>query len=241
MRPVDKIITNLESSGSRPVKQGRGYSAHCPAHEDGHPSLTVTEASDGKVLLHCHAGCNADDILSALGLEWSEFFPVDAIPSVRTPEWNPFKEGNEVAAYAYVDESSQPLFESVRFELQDPTHPAYPSKTFRIRGKGNGGSTVWNLGGARLVLYRLPMIIAAVKAGITIYIVEGEKDVHRLEAIGLVATCNPLGAGKWRPEYSKYLRGADVVVLSDNDEAGHKHAQDVATSLHGVAASVRLV
>jgi 5S rRNA maturation endonuclease (ribonuclease M5) len=98
--------------------------------------------------------------------------------------------------------------------------------------------------GVRRVLYRLPQVVEAVKTGATVYVVEGEKDADAIAAIGVVATCNPGGAsrtGKWRPEYSDMLEGADVVVIADRDEAGRAHARAVAADLAGKAASVRVV
>jgi hypothetical protein len=50
--------------------------ARCPAHQDGTPSLSVTEVSNGeRVLIHCHAGCGALDILESVGLDWSALYP----------------------------------------------------------------------------------------------------------------------------------------------------------------------
>ena len=89
--------------------------------------------------------------------------------------------------------------------------------------------------------YRLPQLIEAVGAGRTIYVAEGEKDVQALVAAGMAATCNPGGAGKWRPEYSQHFAGAEVVVVADADEPGRKHAQDVARQLTAVAGSVSVV
>ena len=74
-----------------------------------------------------------------------------------------------------------------------------------------------------------------------IYIAEGEKDVDRLWSLKLVATTNPMGAGKWRENYAEALRGADVVIIPDNDGPGHEHANRVGKSLHGVCARVRLM
>ena len=72
--------------------------------------------------------------------------------------------------------------------------------------------------------------------------VEGEKDVDRLRGLGLVATCNVGGCGMgWRDEYSDSLKGRNVIVLPDNDEPGQKHADAVAQSLQGKAATVRLL
>ncbi len=47
-------------------RSGRGWVARCPAHADRNPSLSIGSASDGRLLLHCFAGCAFEDILDAL-------------------------------------------------------------------------------------------------------------------------------------------------------------------------------
>jgi AAA domain len=81
----------------------------------------------------------------------------------------------------------------------------------------------------------------AVAADHPIFICEGEKAVHAAVKLRVVATCSPHGAGKWKDEYSPHLKGATVIVLPDNDEPGRKHAEQVAKSLSGVAASVKVL
>jgi hypothetical protein len=125
-------------------------------------------------------------------------------------------------AYDYVDEHGAPLFQVVR----------RPGKRFVQRRRVNG-EWVYRIGDARRVLYRLPRVIAAVAAGETIYIVEGEKDVAAVERAGAVATCNPGGAGKWRPAYAKELEGANIIIVADNDAPGIEHARAIAASLNG--------
>jgi DNA primase len=66
-------------------------------------------------------------------------------------------------------------------------------------------------------------------------VVEGEKDVHSLETLNLVATSASGGAGKWRPEYSESLKGRLVIVIPDNDDPGRAHAKQVVESLAKVA------
>lgn len=51
--------------------------ARCPAHEDKSPSLSVKELQDGRVLIHCHAGCGANEILDSIGLDYGALFPED--------------------------------------------------------------------------------------------------------------------------------------------------------------------
>jgi putative DNA primase/helicase len=67
---VTDIIQRLDAKRS-----GEGWKAKCPAHDDRVPSLSIKEGSDGRVLLHCHAGCSIDDILRALGLTLRDLFP----------------------------------------------------------------------------------------------------------------------------------------------------------------------
>lgn len=58
------------------VRGGRGqWTARCPAHDDRQNSLSVSEGNDGRVLLHCHAGCDVDRITAALGISPADLFP----------------------------------------------------------------------------------------------------------------------------------------------------------------------
>jgi putative DNA primase/helicase len=121
------------------------------------------------------------------------------------------------------------LFQVVRFDPKD----------FRQR-RPHGDAWTWNLGDVRRVLYRLPELLAA-KHDTPVFVAEGEKDVDALTRLGLCATTNAGGAGKWRPEYSDALKGRQVVILPDNDDPGRRHAADVARALHGVAAGVKVI
>ena len=110
-------------------------------------------------------------------------------------------------------------------------------KTFKQRRPDGKGGWVWNLNGIRRIPYNLPAVLKTK----FVLILEGEKDCDTASALGLVATCNPGGAGKWRSEYSEYLRGKRVVAIADADKTGLKHAREVASALLGVAQSVRLI
>lgn len=131
-----------------------------------------------------------------------------------------------VATYDYCDEAGALVFQVLRYE----------PKTFRQR-RPEGSGWSWSVKGVRVLPYRLPALLANPAA--TVFVVEGEKDADRLAALGLVATCNAGGAGKWKKEHSEHLRARRVVVLPDNDTAGEKHAQQVERSLRGIAAAVR--
>jgi hypothetical protein len=90
------------------------------------------------------------------------------------------------------------------------------------------------------MLYHMPQLVAA-KAGDPIFIVEGEKDADTLTKLGLIATTNSSGAGKWRDDFSQHLAGRDVVILPDNDDVGRDHAAKVLRSVHGQARSVTII
>lgn len=83
MSAVDKVLERLE----KPKQSGAGkWMAKCPAHEDGGPSLSIRELDDGRVLVHCFAGCAAGDVLAALGLRMSDLFdkPIERhLPPMR--------------------------------------------------------------------------------------------------------------------------------------------------------------
>jgi uncharacterized protein (DUF927 family) len=134
-----------------------------------------------------------------------------------------------VSTYDYCDEGGQLLYQSVRM---DP-------KTFRQRRPNGKGGWIWNVKGVRLVLYRLAELLK--RETETVFICEGEKDVHSVEGLGLLATCNPMGAGKWRTEYSEAMRGRAAVILPDNDQPGQAHAAAVAADLLRVGCEVRIV
>lgn len=131
----------------------------------------------------------------------------------------------EIAAtYDYRDETGELLFQVCRMEPKD----------FRQRrpdpAKRDGWD--WSTKGVRRVLYRLPEILGAPNDA-TVFIVEGEKDADALAAMGLIATTNAGGAGKWQPAYADSLKGRRVVILPDNDEAGRRHAEVIRDSLRG--------
>ena len=191
------------------------YVARCPAHADNNnPSLSIREV-EGRVLLNCFAGCTVEAICAAARIEKADLFS-DGAPAPRV-----------VATYDYSDEVGALLYQVVRYE----------PKGFRQRRPDGSGGWTWNLQGIRRVLYRLPEVLAAGE----VLVCEGEKDCETARGMGLVATCNSQGAGKWRPEYPDFLEGKRVCIVADADAPGRKHAQGVAASLWGRVESLRVM
>lgn len=217
----------------RVKKSGSGFMARCPVHEDGTASLSVAAGREHPVVLNCHAGCSGEDILAAMSLTWADLSTtrVDSDHRPAVGEWTPA--GTATAVYDYRDETGALLFQVLRTA----------DKQFRQRRPDPTAKTgwAWKLDETRRVLYRLPEIIRTVQEGRMVYICEGERDVHTIVDAGLQATCNPGGAGKWRPEYSEHLREAVVIIVADRDQPGQAHARQVRDALKGVAASVTIV
>ncbi|MBL7143303.1 MAG: hypothetical protein ISS76_03640 [Phycisphaerae bacterium] len=136
-----------------------------------------------------------------------------------------------ITAYDYKDESGQLLYQAVR----------YVNKDFSQRRPDGKDGWKWNLDGVRRILYRLPELLQA-NPDDWVFIVEGEKDVDRLYDEGLIATTCPMGAGKWDDNYSEFLNDRSrIAIIPDNDEAGKKHAKQVAESLINIGVKPKII
>jgi putative DNA primase/helicase len=250
---LDNLLARLEGVRAN----GAGYMAKCPAHADNNPSLSVNLNSDGTILLNCFADCTPEAVLSACGLTFKDLYSdrdrtrvreatprrnapskASAPPSGRTsPGYNSSGPSSPSTVHPYEDRDGSPLFRVLRFNQTK-------GKTFRLERYDGQGAWIPKLDGVRRVLYHLPDVVQAIGDGRRVYVVEGEKNADDLAQRGLVTTTNPQGAGKWNTYgdgYTQALKGADVVVLYDNDRPGHKHRDDVTRSLYGIAQSVRVV
>jgi hypothetical protein len=229
LTPVDPLREIVLPKFATVRRSGAGYVVQCPAHDDRTASLTVGPGQKHPVVFHCQAGCDPRDVLAALGLTWEDLSTTRE--RERDDNWTPA--GPAVAIYDYRDENGQLLYQVCRTATKD----------FRQRRPDPNAASgwTWKLGDVRRVLYRLPEVIAAVRDGREVYVCEGEKDAHTLHRHGLVATCNPGGAGKWRPEYTETLRGAVVTITADADEPGRAHARQVRDALLPAAEAVRIV
>ena len=193
---------------------GNGIEGLCPAHDDKSPSLTASFTKD-KILFKCQAGCSFESVVSALGMEENQFFVQEEKTKSKTIE----------AVYRYEDKDGTHVMDVVRFNPKD-FRPRRPD------GK-------WSLEGVTRVPYRLPQMLAAIKEGRDIMVLEGEKDCDNATKIGLVATTFVGGTGKWLKEYSKWFQDAKVICLPDSDSPGRKGMHDNASELVKVAESVR--
>ena len=99
MTPYENVLSCLD----RPKKSGKGHVAKCPAHDDAGPSLSLREGDDGRVLLHCFAGCTTAAVVAAMGLRMADLFPPSNTP--RRPPPAPGVSRRELQAAAGFERS----------------------------------------------------------------------------------------------------------------------------------------
>lgn len=83
------MINDILSRLDKVRRTGHGnWIAACPSHDDKHPSMTLHEESDGRVLVTCWAGCTFEEIANSVGLGWEPWFPekpIEYAPPVKRP------------------------------------------------------------------------------------------------------------------------------------------------------------
>jgi hypothetical protein len=157
------------------------------------------------------------------------------------PDRNALVHGELVAVYQYTNAEGSNLFENQRWLIRCKPSRELIKSFFWRRWDVSSAQWVWGLEQSELVPYRLPSLLAAIRSKVPVFVVEGEKDVHSLEAVGLVATTAPLGALQWLESFAEWMREARVIVIPDNDHLGHLHAARIALSLRDVAASITVI
>ena len=213
---MEKLSDNWNLFGlklNKVKKTGNGIEALCPAHEDKSPSLTASFTKD-KILLKCQAGCSFESIISALGMDESQFFAQEEKTMPKRIK----------ATYRYEDPDGTHVMNVVRFEPKD-FRPQRPDGRYSLEG-------------VTRVPYRLPQMLKAIKGEKTVILVEGEKDCDNLAELGLTATTFPGGAGKWRDDYLHWFKGANIACLPDNDKPGKEGMHLLASKISPVAKSI---
>jgi DNA primase len=206
-------------------RYGSQLRGRCPIHHSDHrdDSLAIERATGHWC---CHSGCGGGGNLFEFEQRLSGCDFKQALDNVGAIIGRDLRTRRVVAKYCYTDAAGKLLYYIFRWE---------PKNFSAHRPDGERG-----IRGITRELYNLPAVLAAGPDD-TIYITEGEKDADALIARGLVATTCAFGAGKWRKEYSKNLKGKRVVIVPDRDQKGEEHLQQVARSLQGKAASIKVL
>lgn len=217
---ISELLHRLtDVSGSPPQ-----YSAKCPAHDDKKASLSIKEAEDGKILLHCHAHCTLEAICEALGITKRDIMGNSQAQTYKkTTAKQAFSSSapkKEVARYNYCDVDGRLLAQKIRYEP-------------KVFSWYNPNTNQWSRKGLPPLLYKQELI----KDNNIIYIVEGEKDADNINSrsrdFGGIAVSPPDGADpkKWKTEYNKLLKDKVVYIIPDNDDIGESFSKTIAESL----------
>lgn len=235
-------------------KNNNSIKAVCPRHGDKKASLSITyDGTNRKTLIYCHAGCDTKSILDSVGLSFSD---LGSNSTINT------QDSNIENIYPYVDESGNLLYEKIRFKNKDFRFRRYIgnntiwglsagiyTETFpnsnNYSPKDRPGAKSITLQEQPKTLYNLPKLIYAINEGYPVYIVEGEKDVNSMSKLGLTATTAPNGGGngnkKWLDSYSKYFKGASVIIMPDNDKAGQDFAKEIQSKLKNYVHATKII
>lgn len=221
------------------VKTAYGDKAQCvcPAHNDREASLTISKGKRG-TLVHCHAGCETADVLGAVGLKMSDLYDEER-PQINNEKWRAYVENRENRkiedVYDYVDIDGRYAFTRIRLSGKKFIYGIMDGDRFNYGLKGKSRKAI-----PAVFCSGIDRLKKAIENGEPIYYCEGEKDVKSVDSHGLTGvTCG--ASGDWVSGCAPLLKGADVVILQDNDEAGAKLTKAVTADLRDVAKSVRVV
>ena len=208
----------------------------CPSHNDKEASLTISKGEKGTVV-HCHAGCETADILGAVGLSLKDLFDDDPIQTGE--RWRAYVEGREKRkiedVYKYVDLNGNYAFTRIRLSGKKFIYGIMDGDRFNYGLKGKSRKSI-----PAVFCDSLRGLQKAIEDGQRVFYCEGEKDVKTVKSHGLTAiTCGASGA--WVSGCATLFKGADVVILQDNDKPGEKSAKAIEKDLRSVAKSVRIV
>ena len=103
MSPSEQALSALRAMGKKVKQTGSNqWQAQCPAHDDNRPSLSVSEGTDGRLLLHCKAGCTFDSIMESIGLNKTEAYVEN--------NQETFNGKAIITKYPYYDENGEILY-----------------------------------------------------------------------------------------------------------------------------------
>lgn len=229
-------------------RSGKGWIARCPAHDDRSPSLSVGEASDGRLLLFCHAGCEFLDILAAIGISEGTCHKPDQEKRVRfSPEkkddrrWRTLPDAmQECTPTGYtltVWYFYSPTYVRVRYEKPSESG-GKPEKVFLPFREIKPGEWANFAPPAPRPLFRVADILA--RPDETVHYAEGEKCARALYVAGYLATTCGGQSSDSSTDFTP-LAGRSVVVWPDNDQKGIEHAHRVATKLQKLGCIVKVM
>lgn len=210
-------------------RNGEKAMCFCPAHADRKEASLSVKAEDGKLLLYCFAGCRPEDVIAALGLEWSDLFAEGGGGSYTSSKTT--STGQPATLENYADYVGLPIEFLKGLGLREYRHLGEPAVSMpyldetgedvlltRSRVSLTGKPKVKTRKGDKHRLYGLWRLDEARKAGY-VFLVEGESDTQTAWYHGEPAAGIP-GANGWKPEWASDLAGIDRIYFVVEDAAG---------------------
>jgi hypothetical protein len=260
--PVQRVLDRLE----RVRVNGAAWITGCPAHDDREPSLSVAVGDDGRVLIHCHAGCPTEAVVAAIGLEMHHLFDRDDGASAPTPHAGPprpsikLTEASLESLQARLDDALLARLEEVRgwrpkvvralglgFDDAGRIVIPYRDATGALVGvsryapnpaRRNGRPKMLADSGSRREVFPPPEMLPM--RDDWLFIAEGEPDAVRLLSCGIAAVAIP-GVQGWDSRWRDRFAGRRLCLVFDCDPPGRTAAARVAADLAPVAADVRVL
>jgi len=240
---ADNILAQLQ----KVRKSGQGWIARCPVHDDRNQSLSLKITEEGRLLVHCFAGCSFNEIRETLGLAGQRF-----TPSPRTIETGPTPEQREAQKKAVrLWKGAKPANPNHPYLLRKKILPHHARQigTSLVIPLQDSSGTLWNLqfihpDGDKLYLRGgrtkgLFTVIGEPSEAGRLYIAEGfatAATVHELSGrpcfVAFTASNFPSVAQVIRRAFPK----AEIVLAADDDPAGEKYSEQAAREIGGLIA-----
>ena len=219
---AQRIAGQLKPQGTRRWK------CPCPFHTDSDPSLSVERKTGRFKCFGCRASGSVFDFEMRLrGVDFTTALHSIAAEAGLEAAEEPARQ--LVKTYDWRDAEGNLVWQKLR----------YAPKDFQVRRPDGNGDWLWNVDGVPPMLYHADLIAAA-EDDEPVWLLEGEKDADEGVRIGVLGTTSG-SATSWKPELAPQLAGRRVRIVPHKDTEGESFAQTVASSVHGVAASVRIV
>lgn len=229
VRPLDRVLAALPD----PKRDGAGWRARCPSHEDRRASLGIREAEDGRVLMRCRAGCKTEAVVAALGLTWGALYPDRPADTGRGAQ--PAANGHPATAGRTVRHELHALDGKVLAVHIRQVDAATGKKLGAVWWERPDGSR--GLGGSRVE--DLPLFVpgsaatlAGIEDGAEVILTEGEPAAVALAWCGIVGVATVTGAATIPTDaVLSCLVRLRVLLWPDADDPGAEHMQRIAARL----------
>ncbi len=206
-----------------------GWIACCPAHDDQNPSLSISLGQKGKILVHCHAGCSAEEVVQVLGLNITDLFPPSSLSSLSHRGLSLIEFAREkklpwgFLVNQGITEDPQGGLRISYYNLDGTLALRFRIRTDLVAKKGS----FWKKQSGDILPFGLEQLIEARKQKFLV-LVEGETDTLTLHYHGYPALGIPGAEMVRKTMQQSYLKDIErIYILQEPDEAGQHFAEDI--------------